>query len=107
MAQRGPAPADYPVILDAPLPEAQNRLLALLGIIFFLKALLLLPHLIVLYVLNIIAAIVIWIGYWIILFTGRQPAGIHDFVLGVLRWQTRATAWLYSITDRYPPFSLR
>lgn len=81
-------------------------MLALLGIIFYLKALVLLPSVIVLYALALVAAILVWIGYWIVLFTGHMPEGIHDFLTGVLRWQTRVAAWLYGLTDVYPPFSL-
>jgi hypothetical protein len=86
--------------------EDRNRLLAALGIIFFLKALVLLPHLIVVAFLQIAATIAAWIGYWAIAFTGELPLGIHEFLVGVLRWQARATAWLYSLTDEYPPFSM-
>ena len=32
---------------------------------------------------------------------------MHEFVTGVLRWQTRVTAFVLSVNDRYPPFSLR
>jgi hypothetical protein len=36
------------------------------------------------------------------LFTGRYPEGAHSFVTGFLRWNVRATAWLYGLTDKYP-----
>ncbi len=39
------------------------------------------------------------------LFTGRYPAGLYDFVLGYLRWGWRSGAWYSGLTDRYPPFS--
>ena len=97
---------EHPVQLSIEVPEKSSRLLAVLGIVFFLKSLLLLPSVIVLYFLGIAAIIVAWIGYWVVLFTGRMPTGIHGFLTGVLRWQTRISAWLYGLTDAYPPFSL-
>jgi hypothetical protein len=65
------------------------------------------PHYVVLYFLGI-AAVVCWIIAWFaILFTGRYPKGLFDFIVGVLRWSFRvqAYAWIL-ITDKYPPFSL-
>jgi len=100
-------PSGYPVRVEADYPERSSRVLALLGIPFLLfKGLLLIPHMIVLYFLGIIQSIVVWFAYWVVLFTGRYPRGMFDFVLGVTRWQTRTNLWLYGITDQYPPFSL-
>lgn len=47
-----------------------------------------------------------WIGYWAIAFTGVLPRGIHEFLVGVLRWQARTIGWMFSLTDEYPPFSM-
>ncbi len=99
-------PAGYSVELhidEAPGPRSRG--LALLGI-FALKALLLLPHIVVLFFVAIVAGIALWIGYLVVLFTGRYPQGMFEFLLGTLRWSTRITAWQYTLTDRYPPFSL-
>jgi Domain of unknown function (DUF4389) len=47
------------------------------------------------------------VAWFAILFTGRYPQGIHDFVVGVLRWALRVAAYAFLlVTDRYPPFSL-
>jgi Domain of unknown function (DUF4389) len=40
------------------------------------------------------------------LFTGQLPEWAHTFLTGTLRWQVRASAYLYLLTDSYPPFSL-
>jgi hypothetical protein len=48
---------------------------------------------------------VVIIAWFIILFTGRYPRGLFDFVQGVIRWGARVFAYaLVLITDRYPPF---
>lgn len=100
--------APYPVRVEVDYPEKSSRLLALIGIPWFIgKLILLIPHLIILYFLGIIGGIAAWIGYWIVLFTGTYPKGLHDFVAGTIRWQVRTTAWIYGLTDKYPPFSLK
>lgn len=93
------------VIITEPTLE-RKRGLAVAGIIFFVKAFLLLPHIIVLYFVGIAAAIAGWVAYWIVAFTGVYPDGIFNFTVGAIRWSTRINAWLYSLTDEYPPFQL-
>lgn len=95
----------YPVIVEVEYPESSSRILALLAIPFFvLKIILLIPHLVVLYFLQIVATIAAWLGIWVVLFTGKYPRGIFNFVVGVTRWQTRTSVWLLGLTDKYPPF---
>ena len=84
----------------------RSKGLAVSGIIFLLKGLLLIPHFIVLYFVGIAAGIAGWIAFWIVAFTGVYPDGIYNFTVGAMRWTTRANAWLYSLTDEYPPFRL-
>jgi hypothetical protein len=96
---------EYPIQLAASVPAQSSRALAVTGILF-LKWLLVLPHLIILYFVGIAAFFVGWIAYWVIAFTGRMPEGIHGFLTGYLRWYSRAWGWLFSLTDQYPPFTL-
>jgi hypothetical protein len=65
------------------------------------------PHYIVLAALAF-AAVVVWIIAWFaILFTGKYPRGMFDFVVGVGRWGLRVGAYAFMlVTDKYPPFRL-
>ena len=94
------------VTLDAEYPETLSRKHALLKLLFgwlYVG----IPHLIVLYVLSIVAAFVTLIAFFAILFTGKFPRGMFDFVVGVQRWSWRVNAYLSFLTDKYPPFSLK
>ena len=95
----------YPIRLEVDLPESPSRGLALLGIIFMLKAILLLPHMIIMYFLGIAQIIIVYIGYWGVLIRGRYPEGLFNFTVGISRWQIRMNGWFFGWTDRYPPFS--
>ena len=91
------------VHLDFPYPDAHqlNRWLPLV------KWLLAVPHYIVLLFLAIGAVVVVIIAWFAILFTGRYPRSLFDYVVGVLRWGTRVAAYAFVlVTDKYPPFSL-
>lgn len=92
------------VHVDALYPNARidiNRWLPLV------KWFLAIPHYVVLVFLNLAALVVVVIAWFAILFTGRYPRGMFDFVVGVIRWNLRVTAYAFLlITDRYPPFSL-
>ena len=97
--------SDYPVRFEVDYPEVPSRGLAFLGILLFIKPLLLIPHLIVLSLLSIAVALVVYVGYWVVLITGSYPWGLFDFVAGIQRWQSRTDSWLYGFADNYPPFS--
>ncbi len=65
------------------------------------------PHYVVLFFLYIAAVVVVVIAWFAILFTGRYPRGLFDFVGGVIRWHNRVVGYAFLlVTDRYPPFSL-
>ena len=73
----------------------------------FLRVLLAIPHYILLVFLSIAAVVAVIIAWFAILFTGRYPRGLFDFVLGVLRWGNRVNAYAFVlVTDQYPPFRL-
>ena len=56
--------------------------------------------------LGIAVWVVVLIGFFAVLFTGRWPAGLREFVLGFARWWVRVEAYILLLTDEYPPFSL-
>src|SRR4051812_185217 len=64
------------------------------------------PHIIVLYALNLALEIVGLISWFAALFTTEVPQGLHDFMVGIIGWQTRVAAYVALLTDRYPPFAL-
>jgi hypothetical protein len=65
------------------------------------------PHYIVLFFLDIVAFVFVIFAWFAILFTGRYPRGMFDFVEGVIRWHNRVVGYAFIlVTDKYPPFSL-
>ena len=115
---------DYPAHLDVAYPERLSR-----GLIF-VKWLLAIPHFLVVAVfvggglwlgsrggtndgwdnggsagVSLVGLLVL-IAAIVLLFTGRYPRPIYDFVLGMDRWVLRVTAYVALMTDRYPPFRL-
>ncbi|MDX6287604.1 MAG: hypothetical protein QOG53_3089 [Frankiales bacterium] len=92
------------VQLDIDYPDASRDLNRWLPLVKWFLAI---PHFIVLFFLSIAAVFAVIVAWFAILFTGRYPRGIFDFVEGVLRWSQRVVAYaLLLVTDRYPPFSL-
>jgi hypothetical protein len=91
------------VHLDFAYPEARqmNRWLPLV------KWLLAIPHYVVLFFLGIAALVSIIVAWFAILFTGRYPRSLFEFVVGVMRWTNRVNAYAITlVTDQYPPFRL-
>ena len=92
------------VHLDFPYPEVQRDLNRWLPLVKWFLAI---PHYIALFFLTLATIIVLIIAWFAILFTGRYPRGMFDFVEGVIRWHNRVVGYAFIlVTDRYPPFSL-
>ena len=100
---------DYPTRLEVDYPESPSRVLALLGVIFFLKWLLLIPHLIVILILLGIAnaSLSSTIGYWAVLITGSYPAeACSGSCSASSDGPTGPAGGCTGFTDSYPPFTL-
>lgn len=93
-------PGTDPARLSIAYPERLSRLL------IFVKWLAVIPHLIVLLFIGIAAFLVVVVGFFAVLFTGRWPEGMRNFLIGATRWGVRVSAYAYLMTDVYPPFSL-
>lgn len=92
------------VRLDYEYPDASRDLNRWLPLVKWLLAI---PHYVVLFFLQIAAVVVVIVAWFAILFSGRYPRGMFDFVEGVLRWHNRVLAYAFTlVTDRYPPFRL-
>jgi len=100
---------DYPADLEVTYPERLSR-----GLVLVKWWLLVLPHLLVISVFQggwgwrwggLIGLLAIIAGV-ILLFTGKYPRDIFQFLMGMNRWSLRVAAYMALMTDRYPPFRL-
>ncbi len=93
------------VHLEIDYPDAERDLNRWLPLVKWLLAI---PHYIVLFFLSIGAFFAVVAAWFAILFTGRYPRALFDYVVGVGRWGLRVQAYAFLlVTDTYPPFSLR
>lgn len=90
--------SDYPVTYTQRPPEQRNRLTV------FFRLIIAIPHLIWACLYGIAFGIVVFIAWFAILFTGRWPQGMYDFAAGFIRFYGRLLAYVYLISDTYPPF---
>ncbi len=97
---------DSNIIIEIERPVKSNRGTVLLRAMFgFLYVLI--PHAFCLIFLLIGASFVRLIAFWAVLITGKYPKGMHDYMVGLLRWQYRISIYMGYMTDVYPPFSLK
>lgn len=92
------------VHLDFVYPDVKKDLSRGLPLVKWFLAI---PHYIILAFLALAAVICVIIAWFSILFTGKYPRNLFNFVVGVMRWGLRVSAYsVLLVTDRYPPFSL-
>jgi hypothetical protein len=92
------------VRLDFPYPDPKQDLNRWLPLVKWFLAI---PHYIVLVFLWLAALVSVIIAWFAILFTGRYPRGLFDFLQGVGRWTNRVVGYAFIlVTDKYPPFQL-
>lgn len=94
------APA-YPLDLEIAPAARQNRLTILFRLLLALAAF------VVLYVLQLVGYVVMFLAWWVALVTGRVPRGMRDLLAYWLRYQGQTTGYVLLLTDRYPSFSER
>jgi hypothetical protein len=112
---------DYPARLNVEYPQALSR-----GLVLVKWWLLALPHYLVVGVFaggawagfnaashhgawtsgGGLIGLMVFIAGVVLLFTGRYPRSIFDFVMGMNRWVFRVAAYATLMTDAYPPFRL-
>jgi len=112
---------DYPARLDVEYPQALSR-----GLVLVKWWLLALPHYLVVAVFaggawagfnaasdnggwssgGGLIGLLVFIAGVVLLFTGRYPRSIFDFIMGMNRWVFRVAAYATLMTDAYPPFRL-
>lgn len=92
-------PGDYPAVLYSARPTVRRR-----GTVAF-RAILLIPAVVVLWFVDVFALVVLVIGWFAVLFTGRWPSGLQSYVIGWMRWTLRVAGYRFLLVDDYPPFS--
>jgi hypothetical protein len=97
---------DHPVRLEIDEGQRVNRFWGIPVIGIAIRALILIPHYIVLWILGIAAYILIIFAWVPVLLLGRQSELVYSVVGGWLRWGIRVYSYLLLLHDRYPPFSL-
>ena len=105
MDDRYPATDDHQSVhLDFSYPDVPRDLNRWLPLVKWFLAI---PHYVVLLVLDIAALVVVIVVWFAVLFTGRYPRGMFDFLAGVFRWHNRVLGYAaILVTDQYPPFRL-
>ena len=92
------------VKLELEYPDAREDLSRWLPLVKWFLAI---PHYVVLAFLSIGALFAVVAAWFSILFTGRYPRALFNYVVGVMRWSNRVSAYAFVLaTDKYPPFRL-
>jgi len=101
----GDAP-EHPVQVSVDPDPGQSRLWGIPFVGLVVRAIVLIPHFIVIWLLGIGAALVIWVSWIPILINGRQADAIVSYLGGVYRYALRVSGYLLLMTGEYPPFRL-
>lgn len=94
-------PGDFPIRLDfTPELEGRNRLTV------FFRFIMIIPLMFMMMFVAIGVYVVVIIAWFAVLFTGRYPEGMRNFVLKFFRFMARVQGYGSLLTDQYPPFAL-
>ncbi len=93
-------PGDHSITLSVQADlDDRNRLTV------FFRIIMIIPLVVVSYIYMLIASVVAFVAWFAVLFTGRYPSGMRNFMIGVSRYMTRVNVYVTLITDEYPPFN--
>jgi len=95
---------EYPLHFNIDYPEKLSRGVLILRL-FFGWLYVGIPYFFILGILAIAVGFISFIAWWAILFTGKYPQGMFNFVVGYQRWTQRVMAYMGYMTDKYPPFN--
>jgi hypothetical protein len=70
----------------------------------FFRAIIAIPLLVLRYVMGLLVQIGAFAAWFVILFTGKMPSGLHDVMVLGNSYTARSDAYLYLLTESYPPF---
>jgi hypothetical protein len=90
--------------LVVPYPEKVSRGLTLVRLLFGIFYVYL-PHMFILIFRTWFVGILVFLAWWVVLFTGKYPDYMFDWVTGQIRWQMRLSLYMNYMTDTYPPFT--
>jgi Domain of unknown function (DUF4389) len=90
----------YPIAYEADYVRERNRLTT------FFRLILAIPWIIVAYIYQVAAFVVVVIAWFALVILGRHPQWAYDFNAGAVRYFTRTLAWAYLQTDQFPPFGI-
>ena len=92
-------PGGDPARMDIVPPTTYNRLAVILRIIWAI------PQFLFAIIVIIVLYVVMIVGFFAVLFTGKWPDGLRKSLMGCLFWATRVNAWYFLLADPYPPFT--
>lgn len=98
--------SSYPIDVQIDAPANPGKLYAIPIIGLLIRSILLIPHFIALIVLGVVVLVLQLVTWIPVLFTGKYPEGLFNFVSGTFRWGARVMAYYVGLTDTYPPFGL-
>lgn len=96
-----PFEGEHSIRYEVPYPERLSR-----RKVWFWKLVTSVPHFIMLALLAMSLLVAVPFSWLAVVVTGRYPVWLHGYVSGILRWAARVHAYVLSLTDELPPFSL-
>lgn len=89
----------YPIDVSATNASPRNRVTT------FFRYIMAIPMLLFVGVYGYAAFVAVFIAWFALMFTGKYPAGLYNFVAGYVRLNGRSTSYALLLADPYPPFS--